>query len=218
MMPIKIRNFPNEADEGESLDQLLQKLVFEAQKHPSGSIQRQNILNRLMELILNSNRLGHPQQGAWASNLYKNFYNEALQRTLLEICSKIERYKPEHEVLAWVNFCLNNNFKQVVRDYYKYSSLPSLEDLEREAYEDESLTDAQLLSKFLEEDPENLLRSEHLREHPQITFQYLAIARYVNDRTWEDLAQEHGISLQTLCGFFNRRLRKLTPYFLKYLQ
>jgi hypothetical protein len=80
------------------------------------------------------------------------------------------------------------------------------------------MTDSQLLGRFLEDDPENILRNEHVRGHPQASFQYIAIARFVEEKTWEEISTElNDMSIQTLCSFFNRQLRKLMPYFQNYL-
>lgn len=200
------------ANDGD-LDRFLQQLAFEAKQH----LQRQAALNRMWQRILKSKRLGHPQQGAWPPLLYEDLYNEALSRTCLEICQKIDRYNPQHPVMAWVNFCLNIHFKRVVEDYYKHSSLPSIDDLEQDIPVDETPSDAQSLRKFLEEDPEGLLKAERLQKRPDITFQFLALAKHVEDRTWESIADEVGISAQTLSSFVERRLQKLIPYFNKYL-
>jgi DNA-directed RNA polymerase specialized sigma24 family protein len=213
MLDKKSQYFPADDDDW---DQILQQLVFEAQRLEKS--QRQLVLNQLIGGIRKSNRLGHPQKGVWSPSLYEDFRNEALQRTLLEICQKINRYNPEHPVMAWVNFCLNIHFMRVVEEYYKHSSLPSLDDLEKDIPVDEAPSEAQLLREFLHEDPEGLLKAARLRERPEITFQFLALAKYVEDQTWEAIADDLGIPLQTLCSFFNRRLQKLMPYFHKHLQ
>ena len=216
-------------DEGRQ--QLLQQLVQDAQSHPPQSPQRQLALNRLVQEILKSDRLGHPQRGAWTPSLYEDLYNEALQRTLLEICQKIDNYNPDHPVMAWVNFILKNQFINVIRDYKKggltyvpkaeqesTTALPSLDDLDRYIPPQDELADERLLRQFLEEDPEDLLKIERLRERSDVTFQSLALAKFVEDQTWSEIADNLGISVQTLCSFFNRRLQKLMPYFHKYLQ
>lgn len=202
----------------DDLDGFLQQLALAAQQHPPQNSERQVVLNRMWQRILKSKRLGHPQQGAWTPLLYQDLYNEALSRTCLEICQKIDRYNPKHPVMAWVNYCLKNHFRRVVEDYYKHSSLPSIDDLEKDIPVDETPSDAQLLRQFLEEDPDGLLKAERLRERPDVTFQFLALAKYVEDKTWESIADDLKISVQTLCSFFNRRLQKLIPYFHKYLQ
>jgi hypothetical protein len=216
---------------GNTSDRVLQELAQEAQRHPAQSPARQKILSSLVAQIMQSQQLGHPQKGAWPPQLYEDLYNEALQRTLLEICQKIENYNPQHAVMAWVNFLLSKYFIRVLNDHRrsgltylpasdhgKAPALRSLDNLDWDIPVEESLSDDRLLQQFLAEDPENLLKQEHLRERPEITFQWLAVAKVVQDRTWEEISGELNVSIQTLCSFFNRRLQKLTPYFRRHLQ
>lgn len=213
MMETRYQNSP----ENEDRDRFLQELALAAQQQPPQTDRRRVALNRLWQGILQSNRLGHPQQGRWSATLYPELYNEAVSRTCLEICRKIDRYNPQHPVMAWVNFYLNIHFKKVAEEYYKHSSLPSLDDLDLPIAADETPSDASSLRKFLEEDPEGLLDAERLQKRPDITFQFLALAKYVEDRTWESIANELDISVQTLSSFVDRRLQKLMPYFRKHL-
>jgi hypothetical protein len=211
-------------------DERLQQLAREAKQQQPLSPQRQLILNRLVNKILQSNRLSYPQRGLWPPSLYEDLHNEALQRTLLEICQKIDNYNPDHPVMAWVNYLLGMRFRDVVRRYLNQgiTNVPqstlnerviSLSELEYSLIsEEQTMTDSQLLGRFLEDDPENLLKNEHVRGHPQASFQYIAIARFVEEKTWEEISTElNDMSIQTLCSFFNRQLRKLMPYFRKYL-
>ncbi len=208
--------------EDDDRDRQLQELALEAQKHPTQSAQRQVALNRLWQAIWKSNRLGHPQKGRWESNIYEDLRNEAISRTCLEICQKIDRYNPEYPVMMWVNSCLNFNFKRVTEDCYKHTFLPSLDELNYDIPEEdtpsEERLEAQSLRQFLKKDPEGLLQAERLQKRPDVTFQLLALAKYVEARTWESIAKELDISVQTLCSFFNRRLDKLMPYFHKHLE
>jgi hypothetical protein len=212
-------------------DRALQELAQTAGQHPAQSSVRQKILNKLVAQIMQSPQLGHPQKGAWPAPLYEDLYNEALQRTLSEICQKIESYNPQHAVMAWVNFLLSKYFIKVVNDYQRSGltylptgergqapTLRSLDDLDWDVFVEEPLSDDRLLQQFLDEDPEALLTQEHLHERPEITFQWLAVAKFGQDRTWEEISGELDISIQTLCSFFNRRLQKLTPYFRRHLQ
>jgi hypothetical protein len=210
-------------------DRVLQEQAQAAQEQPAQSPERQKILNNLVAGIMKSQRLSHPQRGAWPPNLYEDLYNEALQRTLLEICQKIENYNPQYPVMAWVNFLLGKYFIGVVNDNRRSGLtylpkgerepyLPSLDDLDIDIPVEETMSDDRLLRQFLDEDPEDLLKQEHLRERPEVTFQRLALEKFVRDRTWEEIAIELDISIQTLCSFFNRRLQKLTPYFRRHLQ
>ncbi|KAM3102344.1 hypothetical protein ACKFKF_04645 [Phormidesmis sp. 146-12] len=220
------------ASPNDDLDQRLQQQAKEAQQHPSQSSQRQIALNRLVNEILKSGRLGHPQRHLWSASLYEDLYNEALQKTLIETCQKIDSYNPDHPVLAWVNFRLNFQFIDVVNDYRKQgitqipksdkteqiAYLPSLDDLDNLVSPEETLSATQLLQQFLEDDPDNLLQKQRLRERPEVTFQSLAWARFVEGQTWLEIAISLNVSVQTLCSFFNRQLKDLMPYFRKYLK
>ena len=217
---------------GDDSNQLLQELAKEAQQHPHQSSQRGLALNKLVNEIWKSDRLGHPQRGVWSPGLYENLYNEALQITLLEVCQKIDNYNPEYPVMAWVNFLLKNRFINVVNHYNKQgvthkpkgqtTPILSLDDLDNHdkhlPESEEAFTDAHLLQQFLKDDPENLLKTEQLSSHPEISFQLLAWAKFVEDKTWKEISQNLGISTQTLTSFFYRRLQKMIPYFRKYLQ
>jgi DNA-directed RNA polymerase specialized sigma24 family protein len=219
-------------DHLDQLDEQLQQHAKETQQCPPQSPERQLALNRLVNEILKSGRLSRPQRHLWSANLYEDIYNEALQKTLLEICQKIDSYNPEHPVLAWVNFRLNFQFIDVVNDYRKQgitqipksdkteqiAHLPSLDGLDNLVSVEDTLSAAQLLQQFLEDDPENLLRKQRLRECPEVNFQSLAWARFVEGQTWLEIATNLGVSAQTLCSFFNRQLKELMPYFRKYLK
>jgi DNA-directed RNA polymerase specialized sigma24 family protein len=219
------------ASPNDDLDQQLQQHAKEIQQYPPQSLHRRLALNRLVQEILKSGRLGHPQRQLWSASLYEDIYNEALQKTLLEICEKIDNYNPDYPVLAWVNFRLNCQFIDVVNDYKKQgitqipksdkteqiAYLPSLDDLDNLVSVEETLSNALLLQQFIEEDPENLLRKQRLRELPETTFQSLAWARFVEGKTWLEIATNLNVSVQTVCSFFNRQLKELMPYFQKYL-
>lgn len=208
----------------------LQRVALQAKNSPPHSVARQQSLNQLINLILESKQLGHPQRGLWSESLYQDFYGEALQKTLLEVCLKIESYNPEYSVMAWVNFRLKKQFIEVVRDYHKkgltYSPrqrqigvflFASLEDLDRYLKLDHDVSQVQQLEDFIETDPEGRFSQETIRGYPEVTFQRLAKARLIEEKSWDTIAQDCQISVQTLCSFFNRRLRKFIPYFRKYL-
>lgn len=205
---------------GDDFNQRLQQLAQKAQNHPPLSRQRQKALNKMIDEILQSDQLSHPQQGLWHPNIYEDLYNEALQKTWLYICEKIENYRSEKPVMAWVNNLLNFQFIAVVKEYNNRRVVPLvyLDELDIIQPQEEALSDAHMLQQFLEEDPENLLKSEHITGRPDVTFQILAWARIVEDQSWDDLSTRLGISIQTLCSFFNRKLRNLMPYFHRYLQ
>lgn len=234
------------APPGDEFHQRLKQLALKAQKHPPGSNQRNRALNQLVNEIWKSNLLGHPPRGQLRPSTYDDLYHEALQRTVLDIFHKIDNYNPENPVkgqperpvMAWVNSMLKYNFIGVVNqfknsrelslpsmdfdeiaklmdDNQKIPSLPSLDKLDEFLSVNYPMEDAQLL-RYIEEDPENRLRTKHIKGRPDVNFQFLALARY-DGRTWDDLSQELKISISTLNGFFQRSLQKFKADFDKYI-
>ncbi len=209
----------------EDIHHKLQQLALEAQRYPPRDRDRRKALENLVKEIRKSRLLGHPQQGQWPPDLYEELYREALQKTYLEICLNINNYRPEHPVMAWVNFILNCRFMEVIKEYnHKQIQIFSLDQLDKAEFEEqlssreEIVSEAKLLRELLEEDPENLFQFEHIQGHPEATFQALAIAKFVEDKTWEKISQEFGIPIPTLSSFVTRRLHKFKSYFHKYLQ
>lgn len=222
-------NFKNSRSDEDSELQL-KCLAIDIQQHLPLSDRRQLLLSILVNRIWHSPNLARPQERLWSPDLYEDLYNEALQKTMLEICQKIDCYNPKYPVMAWINFHLKTQFTRTVSDRYRrgVTYLPeaerrtfspySLDELERDVPSEEAIGETRLLHQFLAEDPENLLQVESIKGNRRVTFQFLALAKFVEDRTWTDIAADLEIPLQTLYSFFYRRLKELIPYFRKYLQ
>jgi DNA-directed RNA polymerase specialized sigma24 family protein len=215
----------------EVLNRQLQQLAIVAKQHEPGTKERQIALNKLINAILRSSQVGHPQSGQWAASLYEDLYNEALQKTWMEICQKIEQYNPAYPVMAWVNIILQRRFIDVVREYQRQgrTNLPqrgenrapnvlSLDDLDKEVPANEEDSDDRRVREFLRDDPENLLKQEHIRGRMDVTLQKVIWLKFVEDKTWEEMSAELNVAIPSLASFFQRRLHKLKPYFEKYLQ
>ena len=211
-------------------EKILQRLALEAQKYLPQSSQRQAAISHLVNGIVKSPKLGYPQKGCWSDGFYTEIYHEALQKTLLEVCHRIELYNPEYPVMAWVNFRLGKEFINAVNDYRKKGiteipkakqkeaiCLPNLDNLSEHLSVRESNGEEILLRQFIEQDPEKIMRAEFIKNRPAITFQVLAKAKFIEDRSWTEIAAEFKIAPTTLCSFFYRNLKKMTPYFKKYL-
>lgn len=226
----------NEIVKAHQIDGQLQQFAQNAQQHPPKSLERQRALNELVNLIRQSKRIGHPQRSLWASGVYEDLHSEAFQETLIVVCQKIDTYNSDYPVMAWVNTILERRFSDVVKKYtkkgmtyipenQKKSQILSLDDLETFTLDDiegkdpinEACSDDQLVRDFLRTDPENILRTSHVTGRPDITFQKIIWAKFVDDKIWDDMAQEWDIGISTLSCFYQRTLRKLMPYFQKYL-
>lgn len=210
----------------DDIHQKLKQLALEAQKYPPLHLKRKNALERLAREILNlkkskSSLLKHPQRGQWQSNVYNDLYQEALQKTCLDICQKIHNYNPQYPVMAWVNFTLKKHFSEVIKQYRSPKILLiSLDEVEHHLTTEkkEQNSEIDLLRQFLEDDPENLLKADHIKDRPDATFQVLAISKFVEGKTWQEMSDCLGISIPTLSSFITRKLHKFRPYFQKYLQ
>lgn len=209
-----------------NIDHCLKQLALTAQQSPPQSPERQLALSQLVSQILSSGHISHPQRGKWPAQVYEDLHREALQKTCLYICQNIENYRPEHPVMAWVNNLIGYKLKDAAKEYgpYREVSSPSLDDLDRKFLAQQRQTGTaentrlRMLRQLLQDDPEQYLQREFIRGRPDVTFQRLAIARYIDDQTWATIAEQTGIAIPTLSSFFNRGLRKLKPYFHKHLQ
>jgi hypothetical protein len=201
---------------GEPFKQLLMDLAIEAQQHAPRSAARSRALTQLIEAIHQSGRLSRLTRhtGRYPRSVFEDIYNEALQETYYYTCKKIDLYRPENPVMAWVNNTLNFKFIEVARQH-PINRPGIIEPVPDPAIEDHIL-EYERLKDFLEADPKGLLASYWIRNHPEITFQRLIIAR-LQGTTWQALSVQTKIPLQALYAFFKRTLQKLLPYFHTYL-
>lgn len=218
----------------DDIHEKLKQLALEAKRHPPLNRKRQLALNQLARELyqlkkIKSNLLIHPPRGNWSPGIYDELYQEALQKTYFYVCQKIDNYNPQYPVMVWVNFTLKNRFSEVAKEYRNRSisnktrsiSILSLDELDQYISAEEPSPETQLvqqLHEFLEEDPENLFKCVHIRNHPEANFQFLAIAKFVEAKTWQEISDELGIGIPALSSFFSRRLQNFLPYFQKYLQ
>lgn len=214
----------------EEQDQQLLEAVRLAQNSPSGSLDRRRALDKFVRIVMMSKRLYRPPisrlppqcQGA-----YQEICNDAQQALMLYVCQHIDRYDvTKASVMGWLNMLMDRRFVIVgIKQFQdgrerRLGKRRRLRDLMRAeedipAPEPESANYADL-RQLITEDPEGLLQSKHLRERPEITLQLLLLRR-LDDQTWDDMATEFGISLQTLHSFFQRGLKSLSPKLQAYL-
>lgn len=119
--------------------------------------------------------------------------------------------------MAWVNKILQRRFLDVLREYQRRgrTNLPqpggdnkpknvlSLDDLDRDIASTESSSEVDFVREFISSDPEDLLKQEQIRSRPDLTFQKIVWMRYVEDKTWEEMAEELNIGISTLSSFFS---------------
>jgi hypothetical protein len=74
-----------------------------------------------------------------------------------------------------------------------------------------------LIRQYLEQDPPDEILQQHIRGHPEVTFQKIACAR-LDDVPWKTLSESYGIRISSLSSFYERYLEKCAPAIKQYLE
>ena len=199
-------------------DVQLKKLALEAQRHPPHSDLRQHALGELVEAIRLSGKLSHPHRTRFSPQFYDLLYEEAVNKTLIYVCRKIDKYDPERgqdkKFMAWVNFRLDRVILETSRELKdpKIVDLPSLSDLEERLPSDESPSLFEQLRESIEEDAKNLFKKTHIRNRCDANFQAIALARF-SGQSWEEISTKFRIPIPTLSSFFQRSCEKFRSHF-----
>lgn len=206
------------------LDDELRRLVEAAQRQPPGSRDRRKRLAELISVLQASKQLTRPQRGQF-QGFYEEIYQDALQRLFTYICDRIDTYSPKRgRVLQWVNFYLSKRFfTEASRDIMPV--LPAGIDartVKRFSIDDLDIHDPNAASSqtntlpseevihYLQEDPEGLFRSTHIENHPQASFQHIALSR-LNGYSWKELSTELGPGISSLSTFYQRCIKRFAP-------
>lgn len=222
-------DFPNRDD---ALNQELQQLVNEAKqylansKNPHDRANRRIALNKLINAIRCSGRLSKQTQWLELPN-YEDYYNEALQHTFIEICQKIEQYHPQYPVMAWVNQIFTRRFYDVLKKDQKrgITLLPknkeniyviSLDAINKDLPVDQEISESEQLQEIIENDPENFLSNEYIKEHPQASLKAILLL-VLEGKQWKEISEELGVPLSTASSFYQRRMHKIITYLKKYI-
>lgn len=211
----------------EELNKRLQELVTQAQQASVFS-QRRIALNKLITAIDQSGRLS--RLGKWNGVLYYDeLYNEAKSETFMEICRKIDNYNPQYPVMVWANQILKWRFSDLTRKErkrgltnlpkgQKSNTIPSLDKLELDiASSDNSDEDMVLLREFIADDPDNVLKSQHIKNRPEATFQSILLM-ICDSQSWNNISNSLGVPVPTASSFYQRCLTKFLPYLQNSLQ
>ncbi len=203
----------NDLDKDE-LDAYLLQLAISAQQSPPRSPGRQIALTKLVNGIVRSGRLCYPQKSQFPDQLYQDIYHEARQELLLYICEKIDKYDAERgSVMTWVNVLLDRRFfKDAIRKIQaqqriKKITLTDLDNLIASPEEPPDMTE--ILKKFIESDPEDIFKKEHIEKCPKANFQALATRR-MSGKSWKDISGEFAIKIPTVSSFYYRCVNKFS--------
>jgi hypothetical protein len=85
-----------------------------------------------VEAIRLSGKLSHPHRTRFSPQFYDLLYEEAVNKTLMYVCRKIDKYDPERgqdkKFMTWVNFRLDRVIIETSREFKdpKLVDLPSM--------------------------------------------------------------------------------------------
>jgi hypothetical protein len=69
---------------------------------------------------------------------------------------------------------------------------------------------------LLEADPDGYFASRHMRHHPKVNFQVVAIEK-LNGTKWRDLSEKLAVPISALASFYSRSLKDFAPVIRRYL-
>lgn len=217
----------------EELDNQLEQLAIQAQKHLPATQERQKALSKLLGCLLSSGKLYRPPQNRLPTQLYgvyEEIYAEAKQELLLYVCRRIEEYNPQRgAVLTWVNLLMDRRFfANAIAKFCKVyenrvsttrSTLDELDCFDVENLANPEPDDVPLSEKLrdlIEVDPEGIFQKTAIENHPNVTLQFLMLKR-LSGQSWSEIAEETRLKVPTLSSFYQRNLKKLAPIIQHYL-
>ncbi|AOY80845.1 MULTISPECIES: sigma-70 family RNA polymerase sigma factor [Moorena] len=214
------------------LEERLQQLALEAQKHSPKSRGRRLVLTRLIHMIQASGKLSRRR-----FDTPQEVYDDALQETLLYVLKKIDTYEPRAPVINWVNYVLKRRLidgnKRHTKGGKEYSldapinssdggkiNQSGMTYLETVAQPEDTPLPSQLVRQCIEEDSDGLFASRHVKGHPQANFRTIALL-YLDRKSWQQTAVAVGLKpkqASTVQSFYCRSCKYFADRFKEYLQ
>ena len=216
----------NPSEEEDHLSAELE-LIAKACQYLPGSLGRARFLDKLIREIVKSGQL-------WKENA--PYYEEALQKTwiylsqnLCEATTAKRPYNPEESsIYTWLNAYLKMRLldcrldEQKAKEQQRRRRIVSLEGEQDEALvnsidnqpaePDASFYVAEVI-EWIETDPNNELKSRHIRGKPQINCQVLLQRQCLYGQSIQEIAKEFGCASSTLYELLNNDCRHLLQKF-----
>lgn len=197
----------------DTLEERLLELAIAAQGQPPQSSQRQRTINGLVDKILRSGQLCYPYKGRFPPELYEEIYEEAIQQLWIYTYKNIDNFNPDRgSVLAWVNTLFDRRF---FRDAIKDVRRRSKEILMEDKSEKNPLL-SELVREAIDDDPENVFKTTHIRGEPRANWQFIALQR-LDDKTWQEIALELDRPLTTVREWYFRNMPAMAAKIKQYL-
>ncbi len=200
-------------------DEEQREWALEAQRHPPRSLKRRAALTKLMEGIWRSGRIARPYRAQFPE-FYEDIRNEAIQKTAFHICDNIEKYDPERgPVMRWFNYFLETRFfREAIPEIVGTPKVFVTDSMDGfNSQENISPLPSEELIKYIQEDPEGLLKNLKIKAYPQVTFLEL-ISRRIAGQKWREIAEDLDIKTSTISDFYQRCLKEIAPQIKRYLE
>ncbi|HLO89008.1 MAG TPA: sigma-70 family RNA polymerase sigma factor [Nostocaceae cyanobacterium] len=197
---------------GEDIHEALELLALKAQSLPRESFSRKRALNELVSKIQKSGRL-------YSKHKYSNpdIYDEAIQETWVYIFRRIDQYDPaQGKVITWVNTILEYRCIDELRKKKRTEH----DSLDKPKYEDGNISKVDMISDdiqsatlgeelvdYIEEDPQGIFTTAHVKNHPEANFRAIVLF-IVEGYTWREISEKWNIPIPTLSRFFVRQIKK----------
>lgn len=189
----------------------LTKLVKRACSFPPGHVERQKALTQIVTIV---------KPRLWRDG--GAYYADALQRTWMYFCQNIceeagntgQAYDPDRSsIVTWLNAYLKRRLQDFEIDTYArrnrfvtpYADASSGQSpIDRVASPPEIPPIFERVMGWVKDDASGELRRTHVRDRPDINAQTLILRRLPPEVSWQDLADEFGVSVSTLSSFYQR--------------
>lgn len=189
-------------------DARLKQLAITAQQ--SQTEERQYAMRELVEAIRLSGRLIRPHRTMCSPGSYNLIYEEAVNRTLIYICQRIENYDPTRgkgRFMNWVNTRLKWLFVEVKQEFPLWDDFPPEFDVPQP---ENHPSLGEQIRQCIAEDANNIFKTTHMRNRPDANFQAIALA-IISEKTWEQIAKEFKVNLPAISNFFRRSCQRFKP-------
>ncbi|MGK7927142.1 MAG: sigma-70 family RNA polymerase sigma factor, partial [Spirulina sp.] len=193
-------------------------LIAQICRHPQGSPQYQQGLTRLIAAIAHSGKL-------WRENT--SYYADALQDTWQFLSQKLcSVYDPNRAlVTTWLNSHLkwrlldyrrktqNEDRRHITPRTFQPNGGPSFDLIENIPAPPDTPPILEEILRWVETDPDEILRKTYIRDRPDLTAQILILRRLPPETDWKTLEVEFNCSYSTLANFYQRKCKPLLRKF-----
>ena len=207
----------------EELELHLQSLIKETCSHLPNSPQWRKAINDFLRVLHTSGGIQKSGNDIYEAALFKAMFT--LTKTLCDI------YNPSKgSFLSWFRVCVRHQYQDEIRAVKRHRDRQESIVLSDEGELDPlnlytgryAPIDAKLLLdiyesfvKWIEDDPDRVLRACHIRNNPKANCQSIAYLKLVMDKQWQEIALEVGSPIGSISAHWGRRCQPLLNEWLK---